>query len=272
MVDKSLARIQRWMLAVIQQPDGAMADSRVLYVIRPSRKMSSRDRLQIYANAYFARLLEVLTGEFPAVVHAVGTDVFAEFAAGYLHRHPSTSYTLSQLGAKFPEHLAETRPPRDTEGPDWADFLIDLATLERCYSEVFDGPGTEGASSFDLHGVAAEQWPECRLVFAPCVRLIRLRFPVHEYITAVRHGQQPIPPTAAETHLVVSRREFIVRRVAVSADEFRLLSALFSGATVGDAIAQWFAETPTASPPIREWFERWTAAGYFAAVVTNAPE
>jgi len=269
MAAESLAQIQRWMQAVIQQPDGDGSE-RVDDVILPSRSLSSRDRLQIYANAYFARLLEVLTGEYPAVAFAVGEEVFAEFALGYLNRHPSTSYTLAQLGGRFPQHLAETRPPCETDAPDWADFLIDLATLERLYSEVFDGPGTEDSAAFDLGGIAPEQWPNCRLIFAPCVRPVRLRFPVHEYITAVRRGEQPTPPVAATTHLVVSRREYIVRRVAVSADEFQLLSALFNGATVGDALSQWFAETPNGTPPIQVWFERWTAAGYFTSV-TNAP-
>src|SRR5688500_12916565 len=105
MAADSLARIQRWMQAVIRQPAGEGTE-RVDALILPSRSLSSRDRLQIYANAYFARLLEVLTGEYPAVAHAVGAEVFAEFALGYLNRHPSSSYTLSQLGGRFPQHLA----------------------------------------------------------------------------------------------------------------------------------------------------------------------
>lgn len=127
---ESLGPIQRWMQSVIRNPDGpdaALIDA----VIEPSQRMLSRDRLQIYANAYFARLLEVMTTEFPATAAAVGADVFVEFVHGYLQRHPSTSYTLSQLGAKFPQHLAETRPPRQQPDPDWIDCLIEIATLER---------------------------------------------------------------------------------------------------------------------------------------------
>jgi hypothetical protein len=270
MAADSLVQIQRWMQAVIQQPDGEGA-ARIDDVLRPSRALSSRDRLQIYSQAYVARLLEVLRGEFPATAATVGDELFAGFALGYLQEYPSTSYTLAELGAKLPQHLAKTRPPRETDAPDWVDCLIDLATLERLYSEVFDGPGTEDSPPFALGDIDPDRWPDCRLVFAPCVRLVRLRFPVHEVITAARKGEQPPLPAAMPTQLVVTRRDYIVRRQGVSDQEFRLLSSLHAGATVGDALSQWFAETPDESPPIQEWFERWTAAGYFTSI-TDAPE
>lgn len=259
---ETLAAIQRWMQAAIRQPDGDGA-AWIDAVIEPSQALCSRDRLLIYANAYFARLLEVMSAEYPAVRHAVGPDVFAEFVFGYLQRHPSTSYTLSQLGAKFPADLAATRPPREADGPDWIVFLIEVATLERIYAEVFDGPGMEDRPAFDPTGLSPGDWPRCRLTFASCVRLMRLQFPVHDYITAVRRGQEPLPPEPKPTNLVVTRRDYIVRRVAMPDDEFRLFSLLASGRTVGDALELWFADAPNAMPPIQEWFARWTQAGYF---------
>lgn len=265
MAPDSLDQIQRWMQTVIQQPDGNEADQ-IDRHIQPSRALSSRDRLQIYANAYVARLLEVLRGEFPALAAVVGEELFAGFALSYVQAHPSTSYTLAELGAKFPQHLARTRPPLETDAPDWADFLIDLATLERLYCEVFDGPGTEDLPPLALGNIDTDRWPDCRLVFAPCVRLIRLRFPVHEVITAVRRGDSVAMPSASPTWLVITRREFVVRRQAVTDGEFRLLSLLHAGASVEDTLAQWFTETPDESPPLHDWFQRWTRAGYFSAI------
>jgi hypothetical protein len=86
--------------------------------------------------------------EFPVLKHALGAEVFDAFAVGYLERYPSRSYTLFQLGANFPRFLAETRPEAGKgEGEalpvNWPDFLIDLATLELTFNEVFDGLGVE---------------------------------------------------------------------------------------------------------------------------------
>ena len=77
-----------------------------------SKRRTSVERLEVYANAYYARLLECLRDEFPALLHAVGEEVFDGLAFGYLQAYPSTSYTLSNLSRNFARFLEETRPPR----------------------------------------------------------------------------------------------------------------------------------------------------------------
>src|SRR5258707_1575006 len=156
-----LGQLQRWMQAAIMHPAGiaegiASAEARSYIDVGPdeaervvtrSRAMTALERLAIYAYAYSARLVECLSEEFPVLKHALGEEVFDAFAVEYLERYPSRSYTLFQLGVNFPRFLAETRPDREADegvAAEWPDFLIDLATLERTFSEVFDGPGVEG--------------------------------------------------------------------------------------------------------------------------------
>ncbi|MGE0378513.1 MAG: putative DNA-binding domain-containing protein, partial [Planctomycetaceae bacterium] len=121
---------------------------------------------------------------------AIGDEAFRGFVRGYLQQHPSTSYTLAELGHAFPAYLAASRPPCTGEGPDWADFLVDLATHERTYSEVFDGPGEEQLPLLcveDLQAIPTDRWGDVRLRTAASLRLLELRFPVHEFASAVRH-------------------------------------------------------------------------------------
>src|SRR5271170_7709909 len=127
---RQLAQIQRWLQAVITHPDGGEAGlasalarneidvspDRVEDVVDPSKRRTSVERLEVYANAYYARLLECLRDEFPALLHAVGDDVFDGLAFGYLQAYPSTSYTLSNLSRNFAQFLEETRP-RDDDDP-----------------------------------------------------------------------------------------------------------------------------------------------------------
>src|SRR5258707_9350668 len=156
-----LGQIQRWMQATIMNPVGVaegiaspearshinVGPDEAEAVVTRSRALSALERLAIYSYAYYARLLECLREEFPVLKHALGEEVFDAFAVGYLEKYPSRSYTLFQLGVNFPRFLAETRPDREADegvAAEWPDFLIDLATLERTFSEVFDGPGVEG--------------------------------------------------------------------------------------------------------------------------------
>ena len=188
-----LDQIQRWLQAVIMHPEGVSAgiDSpearseidvpadKVEQVVDPSRNRTSVERLEVYANAYYARLLECLRDEFPALLHAVGEEVFDELGFAYLQAYPSTSYTLSRLSRNFAQFLEETRPrDEEEEGPSWPDFMIDLARLERTYGEIFDGPGTERLKLLradEIQRIRPDEWPAARLVPVPCMRLLALR-------------------------------------------------------------------------------------------------
>lgn len=299
-----LNQLQRWMQSVITHPTGielgmASDSSRAVFdltadrldeVILPSQRLSSADRLRVYGNAYFARLLECLRAEFPTMVRALGEEAFNGLAFGYLLKHPSQSNTLTHLAATLPEYLEQTRPPRelmeDNNSPlDFADFLIDLARLERTYSEVFDGSGPEpmpvddhhampcSVQPADLVGVTPEQFIAARLVLHDCVRLLSLRFPVHEYVTAARHNVDATFPEARPTLLVVTRRDFLVRRFEVTPIQFALLSALERGDSVGEALLAAHAAQPSdhadltqLAADLRQWFFEWTAAPLFQRV------
>jgi hypothetical protein len=232
----------------------------------------------MHANAYYARLLEALESEFPALVHALGEELFQDFAFGYLQQSPSQSYTLADLSANFPAYLAHTRPPGESVDaePVWADFLVDLGTLERTYSEVFDGPGVEGErllQTDDLREIATASWPSVRLVPAPCLKLLTLRFAVHEYATAVRRQENPSLLAPSPTWLVVTRRDYVVRRVAVDETEFATLAALVSGGTIADSLeaAQnlWLGDFDQLARDVQRWFRDWSAAGYFQRIAVG---
>ncbi|HXT60774.1 MAG TPA: DNA-binding domain-containing protein [Pirellulales bacterium] len=287
--DSPLARLQRWMQAVITHPggvaEGAASDdarchladspSGIEQVISRSQRLTSEERLAIYSHAYFARLLECLRAVFPYVAKTIGEEAFDDLALGYLERYPSRSYTLDRLGAEFPRYLEETRPDRDAEGrptETWPDFLIELAKLEWVIGEVFDGPGVEGQpvlSADDLTAIPAERWPQARLKFVPCWRLLAFRFPLNDFYTALRNEEPPEIPEPAETFLALTRRDYIVRRHRLDRTQFELLSALAAGRPIGAAIEQ---AAKVAGPDLEGFvanlqssFRDWTAAGFFQA-------
>lgn len=287
---RQLAQIQRWLQAVITHPDGVegglaspearaeidVSPDRIEDVVDPSQRRTSIERLEVYANAYYARLLECLRDEFPALLHAVGEEVFDGLAFGYLQTYPSRSYTLSELSRRFSQYLEETRPrDEDTSdgAPSWPDFMIDLVRLERCYSEVFDGPGAERISllnAAELQELSPETWVRARLIAVPCLRLLSLRYPVHEYATAVREKENPDLPDPQPTWLAVSRINYVVRRWTLTRVQFQLLEALIAGRTVGTAIeaaAKLAVDSGESvdrlAESLRDWFTEWSAAGFF---------
>ncbi|MDA0833824.1 MAG: DNA-binding domain-containing protein [Planctomycetota bacterium] len=287
----TLNDIQRWMQQIILHPAGvvdgletgiandvlAMTPENLETVIERSRNLSSVERLQIYNQAYFARLMECLRAEFPSLCHALGDSVFDGFAFEYLKRYPSNSYTLGELGRNFPPFLAETRRETFEGSADagWTDFIIDLARLERLYADVFDGPGIEGQPPFlwdQFRSIDPDDFPRVYVQLNPAFRTIELKYPVQLYITAARQfdrtpSKTPLRiPDPCVTWLAVTRRDYVVHRGPLLKRQYVLLQALQEGVSLDTAVEHLFetdVELPeNISTALHDDFREWTRLGY----------
>lgn len=287
--------VQRWFQAVVSHPSGVgegvdsnkaqglicLKRDELEKIVRSTRRFSASERLSVYANAYYARLLECLGESFPVLKHALGEDTFNEFAFGYLQTYPSRSYTLNRLGEEFARYLDETRPDRggrEEQGPDWPDFLIDLARLELVIGQVFDGPGLEQEDCINhesLQSIAPDQWLQARLKLAVCLKLLQFSYPVNDYYTEARRaqeGEEISLPEARRQFVAISRRQYIVRRYELSEAQYRLMESLQSGQAIGRAIESaaeiMDADDEELSASLKNWFHDWAAEGFFQAVET----
>lgn len=205
-----LSVVQRWFQSVVTHPDGVEAGvespeaselvpltrGELEVMITRSKRVSARDRIAIYANAYYARLLECIGESYPVLKQTLGEEAFNGLAFGYLQHYPSRSYTLGHLGDRFADYLNETRPDKTDDGgadgeraPAWPDFLIDLAKLEWTIALVYDGPGIEETptlSAEQIGSITADTWPQIGLRTVPCLHLLKLNFPLNIYYTEVR--------------------------------------------------------------------------------------
>ncbi len=291
---RSLDVVQRWFQAVVTHPEGVeggvaseeaqrlirLNRSELEAVIGRSRNLTAAERMGIYANAYYARLLECLASFFPMLQKALGADVFEGFAFEYLQHYPSKSYTLDRLGESFARFLQETRPEPE-EGEEagtvgWPDFLIDLTVFEWNLNQVFDGPGVEGKPLLTaelLQSFPAESFAEARLIPVPCLRLLAFRFPVNAYYTAARHaeeGEDPPIPDPEPEHVALTRRDFVVRRFPLNAAQHALLEKILAGAPVGEAIAAAAEisglDDEALGAELQAWFRLWVAEGFFQSI------
>ena len=293
---RQLDVVERWFQTVIMHPGGVdegvesveaqqlirLRRDQLEQVILRSKNLTARERVSIYANAYYARLVECLGECFPVFRRALGEEVFSEFALEYLQRYPSQSYTLDRLGENFSRFLQETRPDRSDDGDrpaktDWPDFLFDLATLEWTVAQVFDGPGIEHERVFapdDLQALPAELFGPAKLIPVACLRLLTFRYPVNAYYTAARcagENEQVAIPDPSVEHVAITRRDYIVRRHTLTAPQGALLEALQTGGTVAQAISAAAEISPMdddeLADELQSWFRFWAAECFFQAVV-----
>lgn len=283
----AVAALQLWFQASITHPaglDAAQNDREVTALLpgdarrlddllEPSAQLTAAQRLEIYANAVFLRFRDVLQNDFPAVVAAIGHEPFTACVREYIERHPSTSFTLNDLGARFPDFLAgEATPPAVA---DSRPFLAELAQLERTVEELFHERHVEAALPAALAQLPPARWADARFTLIAAARLLQFRWPVDPWLQAVRDGASPPLPAAADSWLLVHRREWRVWRTRLSALQFRLLAALANGSRLGAALesaAQDEAEQTLLLGQVGRWFAEWTADGVFASItVDGAP-
>jgi hypothetical protein len=154
--------------------------------------------------------------------------------------------------------------------PVWELFVVDLAQFEFAVGEVFDGPGSEGQTWLDVQQLLSlpqSRILEVQLECVPCLRLIRLRCPVHRYYDAVRGETDAMPPGPEETHLALVRRHYVVHHHELSKTGYELLTRLSGGESLGDALEGALKggnqKSIALGSNLRGWFLEWSAAGIF---------
>ena len=272
-----LDRMERWMYTVITHPDGAEAGIKahsmpnkeqaikLEQAILPSDKLTSLDRISIYANMYFWRLNEVISNEYPTVSHILGIKLFNQVVKDYVTHHPSTHYNLNQLSNKFPLYL-------QTEAKDipHQEFVSAVATVERAMEEVFDERYVERIPIETLQRIPDEKWADIRLQFNPALCLLELDYPVNAYMSAVREDRHMDIPQPKKTFVVVYRSNYKVWRNDLDQDRYQLLSKLKDGETLGAALEACAllpdVDIEQLTANLGEWFKEWSALEFFCGI------
>lgn len=257
-----VASWQQWMQSAVMQPATA-SELDINNRLLPGANLSAAECLGIYQRSYILRLARCLAEQFPALCHALGNDLFDQFARRYLQRYPSNSYTLYDLGARFPDFLEEDRPDRDAdEQESWIDFMIDLARYEWTHFSLFDAPGHEGKPW------PTEDTPDERLVLQSGLALGYYRFPVGWYYHAIKNNPHVGFPPARDSWAVLVRKDYRVTTYPITQLHFQFLRALQASGQVARALRCISDQNARPMGQVTEsWTEqirgRWIAAGFF---------
>lgn len=267
-----LGRVQRWMQACIMA-DGPVASAIATQpatqefpasvapgLIRPSRTLTPLERLDIYRRMYELRLVDALRVDYPGLLRFLGEETFDELSRLYIANCPSHSYTLNRLGDRLPEFLSQV------EGLPRPRFVQALARLELTETFVFDEEESPAASAESVAMLSGQQWGRLRLVPIRALRLIRLDYPVHEYMRAVRSNEALPSLRPGRTLLAVYRRDYGLLHLPLTAPAFALFQALAEGETLAEAMEQMLAAGGASPKQVFNWFRHWFSERMFSSV------
>lgn len=246
--------------------------------IKPNDRLTSFERLQIYNQQYWWRLLSAFGEDFSGLRAVLGEGKFEQLATAYLERHGSTSWTLRNLGAQLAAFL-EANPqlthPRSA-------LALDVARLEWARVLAFDEPARKVIEPAKLARTPADR---LRLGLQPYIVLLELSHPVDELMSKLKRtefsavsnavgasdhhkrSQLTVRRSRKPVYLAVHRLENSVYFKRHDREAHALLLALHTGATLGAACETAFAGTTDApekcAGKIRDWFSRWAEFGWF---------
>jgi hypothetical protein len=227
-------------------------------VILGDDRLNAEERVDIYANMYFYRLLEVFKEDFPATLAVVGEERFHNLATGYLIEYPPAHFSISWAG----EHLADfiREHPLRNDFP----FLANLAQIERALIEVFHALDAPALDAEAMRVIPPQQWPELRLRLHPAHQILQLEWDLAPILKAVEQGEPPPhPPREAITMLVWRRRNTVFYR-AIDAAENDAFNALAKGAAfpeICELIAGSVDEGEDPASAINQRLEVWLRDG-----------
>lgn len=268
----SLRELQRWLASVCTHPEGlpagglpAWRSQKLERLVKPGPRLSALARVQIYQESYFARLVECLADDYPALSHALGEGTFSSLAREYIAAYPSRSRSLNAYG----QHMG---PFCRARSESWAGFAADLARLEWALVEVVHAPVSESLAFDTLATIPAARWQTARLRPSWALRVLGFDYPVNDFFRAFREERSPQLPERAPTATAVYRQGLVLWRLDLEPRAALLLKDLVAGVPLAAAVARLETRGHAAGTNdelarlLPQWLGSWVQSGFFRGV------
>jgi hypothetical protein len=246
----ALGGIEEGLASERSLPPGGISE-----LIRSGPGLSPTERIDIYANMYFYRLLEAIREDFSATAIVLGDANFHNLITGYLVQHPPSHPSITEASRQL-AGFARNSPMLEK----WP-FLADLIGLERALVDVFLGPDADPLTFDQLRTIPPHRWSSLRIAVHPAVKVLDCQWRVDEVLRAVEGGRSRLPALRESGSIIVSRRDCLVTYRTLEHIERNALDVIRRGGPF-DAICEIIAnqigesETPVL---LNRMLSRWLA-------------
>lgn len=149
--------------------------------------------LDVYRQAYRARLLAALRDNYLVLQRALGDAAFDALGLAYLAARPSMKPSIRWFGDGLADFMSSAWPALPHPA------LVDLARMDWGLRAAFDSADAAPLRAEALRALPQESWPMLRLWLHPSVQLLELDWAVESAWRALR--EQGEEPAAVEAEL-----------------------------------------------------------------------
>ena len=223
--------------------------------IVPKPDFAPEDQIDRYIKGYRYRLFDLVYDDYPALLSYLGKPATDKLIREYIQNTPSTHFNISRYVEKFPDYV------RDHASP----FAYEMSVLETALSRIFDAQETDVLTQDDLAGLTPESFMEMELKPRAALKLFAFSYPVNAVYDAHLNGEDIQEPEKQTSFLAVFRHNDKLWRLELEEREYMVLSSLFAGLPVGEALSAALPENDEAAiENIGNWFSKWMGNGLLA--------
>ncbi len=236
--------------------------------------------MQVYNNAYFSRLRDILREDLPTLAAVTTEEGFTAIAADYLLKNPSTEPSVNQLGRGLPQHLKNTQIENFDFGVPLT-ALSDIAALDDARSASFIHAAQEHLISIAaLAEITPEQWEVVSFECNPTLKVLKTSYDIAPLWASIHkckddhenaEESELSPPIEKNTVTKVWRQNNTVHHEVMADDETMLLNHLQNRNSFADIAKKFAAETKV---PVEEATQvaithlaKWTQQGLVAGII-----
>ncbi len=226
-------------------------------------------QLEVYRNGYYTRLLAALHGDYPALLHLMGTDNFDRMARDYLDHYPSGNFSINDVGASLADFLQRTI------GVD--PYYVELAALEWSITRAQTAKDSLVYTLDALAAIPQKHWPTLVFTLHPSLNTLTFLFNTLEGWENTRKGEAVIEKSAlaAAASVIVWRNEHEVHYRQLTHVEAELLSLLKSKLNFSDLCDSLAVRFQTAEHAVH-WLagvlQEWMNMGLFVSADYHSSE
>jgi hypothetical protein len=246
-------------------PNGVLIAEEASRYILPTPRLKAHQRIQIYNQQYWWRLLNTLHDNFPLVTRLFGYHAFnEEIGIPYLTQYPPNHWSLTTLGEKLTEWITESYHAPDQQ------LILNAAQLDWAFTASFIAPQKANLNLEQIIQEGVEGMLSHIFYLQPHIYLFKWDYDLLTFREifiqkdVAYWTKNNFPPLAKgrSYHFVLSRslKNNIIWK-EISAGEYALLYLLKKGSTLENA-CQFLQDQETSLYEhvvnhLQKWFQDW---------------
>lgn len=273
---EKLKKTQQWFGSIISRPidmnskmnpvapSGRLMETEARQFIRPGPKLKSHQRIEIYNQQYWWRLLSTLQEMFPLVTRLFGSFNFNQtIGIPYLVKYPPDHWSLNFLGNNLPQWVSEKYCEKDKQ------FVLDATKLDFAFSDVFLKKGLVPLNEKLINSGDLSQLLEEKLILQPYVHIFSLPYDLFSFRQAMIKEEDSdfwidhdFPPLEKGTYSFVLFRNHAndIAFEPISEAEYLFLKRFQVGSSIDQACdyLETHHENLMENIDLAKWFQKWT--------------